>query len=108
MDRVRLVCNRFGREAGYLEAADVEATLGRKLHWTLPDDWKTSSTSVNVGTPLMEWAPKSKLRNAYRQVALALAQGGEGAGETAALADGTGGDPKTKGLFSIFAGQKQG
>jgi pilus assembly protein CpaE len=101
MDRVRLVCNRFGREAGYLEQSDVEATLGRKLAYTLPDDWKTSSTAVNVGTPLLEWAPKSKLRAAYRQMALTL--GGESAGGPASAVEG---DAQKKGLFGMFAGQK--
>ncbi|MGD8450238.1 MAG: AAA family ATPase [Phycisphaerae bacterium] len=105
MDRIRLVCNRFGREAGYLEQADVEATLGRKLDWVMPDDWKTSSTAVNVGTPLLEWAPKSKLRAAYRQIAQALA-GAVGGEEGKDAPDGEGAEPQKKGLFSLFAGQK--
>lgn len=106
LDRIRMVCNRFGREAGFLEQSDVETTLGRKLTWMLPDDWKTSSAAVNVGTPLLEWAPKSKLRMAYRQIAQALAAGIHGADAdddepTAEAAEG----PR-KGLFSLFAGQK--
>ncbi len=106
LDRVALVCNRFGREAGYLEPTDVEATLNRKLRFTLPDDWKTSSTAVNVGAALLDWAPKSRLRAAYRQMALTLASGvagseagGDSAGE---------GESQRKGLFGIFAGQRQG
>ena len=105
LDRIRLVCNRFGREAGYLEPADVEATLKRKLTWTLPEDWKTSSTAINVGNPLLDWAPKSKLRAAYRDIAQAIASGDTGESvaspEEAEVADG-----QKKGLFSIFAGQK--
>lgn len=104
LDRVRIVCNRFGREAGYLEQADVETTLGRKICWTVPDDWKTSSTAVNVGTPLLEWAPKSKLRAAYRAIALALASPTENAGGE--KPEGNAGEPARKGLRSIFAGQK--
>ncbi len=103
LERIRLVCNRYGREAGYLEPADVEATLGRKIDFTLPDDWKTSSTAVNVGTPLLEWAPKSRLRLGYRQVALALAGGPAEGEEPPAPAE-----PQRKKLFSIFAGGKPG
>jgi len=110
MDRVRVVCNRFGRETGYLEPADVETTLGRQLSFTIPDDWKTSSTAVNVGTALLDWAPKSKLRAAYRQIAVALATGAPATeGEEASSTGGTPvppGEPPRRGLFSLFAGQK--
>lgn len=104
MDRIRLVCNRFGREAGFLDASDAEGTLSRKIDYTLPDDWKTSSTAVNVGTPLAEWAPKSRLRLAYRQIAQALAaELPGGSGEPAEQNEST---EQRKGLFSLFAGQK--
>jgi Flp pilus assembly CpaE family ATPase len=55
----------------------VETTLGRPLTWSLPDDWKTASTAVNVGSPLLESAPKSRLRAALQQIALAMAGRGE-------------------------------
>lgn len=100
MERVRLVCNRHGREAGYLEPADVETTLGRKLDWFVPDDWKTSSTAVNMGAPLVSYAPKSKLRLAYRTIAQAIAGGAD---EAAADLPADAGDGSKKGLFSFFA-----
>ena len=82
LENVRLVCNRLGREVAYLEQGDVEATLGQKIYWNLPDDWKTASTSVNVGMPLLEHAPKSRLRQEFQQMAQSLANYGttEGAG----------------------------
>lgn len=107
LDRVALVCNRYGREAGYLEQADVEATLGRKVTWSLPDDWRTSSTAVNVGTPLAEWAPKSKLRVGYQQIALALAQQSLSRETTPPAVEAEDSELQKKGLFSLFAGQKQ-
>jgi len=105
LERVRLVCNRFGREAGYLELADVEATLGRKLSFTIPDDWKTSSTAVNVGTPLLEWAPKSRLRVAYRQIALALAARMPEPSEKPQEPQRTR-EPQRRGLLARLAGQR--
>lgn len=105
LDRVRLLCNRFGREAGFLDQADVEATLNRKLTWTLPDDWKTSATAVNVGASLLDYAPKSKLRLAYRQIARAIAL----ATEISSPAEESGPPPelqKKGSIFSIFGGQK--
>jgi len=73
VDRIRLVCNRYGRETGYLELSDVEATLRRKLDFLIPDDWKTSASAVNIGACLLHHAPKSKLRLAYLQIARELA-----------------------------------
>ena len=103
LDRIRMVCNRFGREAGYLESADVEATLGRKLDWTIPDDWKTSSTAVNVGSSLLDWAPKSKLRGAYQQIALAIANAGPSMELREPVVAGGGDESSRKGLFSMFS-----
>ncbi len=105
MERVRLICNRFGREAGFLEQADVETTLSRKINYTIPDEWKTSSTAMNVGTPLLEYAPKSRLRQAYQRIALSLATGEEP--EPLDLKRPEGETPQRKGLLSFFAGERQ-
>ncbi len=99
LDNVRLVCNRLGREVAYLEPGDVEATLGQKIFWSLPDDWKTASTSVNVGTPLLEHAPKSKLRLEFQRMAQTLANYGADEG---ADGRGAGGHGKRGLLSSIF------
>jgi pilus assembly protein CpaE len=100
MERLKIVCNRHGREAGFLESNDVEATLGRKIDWYVPDDWKTSSGAVNMGMSLLEHAPKSRIRQAYRDLAMSLA--GISAGDGSTEAD----DGKSRGLFGLFAGQK--
>lgn len=101
LDLVRLVCNRFGRESGYLQPGDVETTLNRKLSWSLPDDWKTASTALNVGSPLLDFAPKSKLRLAFQQMAENIANGRSEAGP-ADEPKGTN-EPQKKKKFSIFS-----
>lgn len=100
LDQVRLVCNRAGRDAGYLEPTDVETTLGRPIAWTLPDDWKVASTAVNVGAPLLEHAPRSKLRAAFQQVATAIAH----RVGTPAEAEGSSGDGRRKKAGSSLPG----
>lgn len=101
MDRVKLACNRCGRDAGYLEPSDVETILSRKIDWYIPDDWKTSSMAVNMGQPLLTHAPKSKLRQVYCQIATAIALG------DAAAAEQDGSESSKKGLLSFFSsGQK--
>ncbi|MCK4342256.1 MAG: AAA family ATPase [Phycisphaerae bacterium] len=99
LDQVRLVCNRYGRESGYLEPSDVETTLGHKLAWILPDDWKTASTAINVGTPLWEHAPKSKLRAAFQLMAADIARGEKQKSEAN---DSTGGQPRKKRLLPFL------
>lgn len=111
MNRVRLVCSRHDGESGYLDADDVAATLKRKFDYLIPSDWKSSAASVNMGAPLMLQAPKSKLRQAYRDIAVSLAVSGDGSdgnaaggndGPAAAAAPG----PK-KGIFGgLFTGSR--
>lgn len=103
-ERVRLVCNRYGRDSGYLEQSDVETTLHRKVEFLVPDEWRTSAAAVNMGAPLLTIAPRTRLRQAYQQIAVALSlgrenQGSEGENERL-------GDAGRKGLLSFFAGSK--
>ncbi|MFO0839695.1 MAG: AAA family ATPase [Phycisphaerae bacterium] len=102
LDRVRLICNRYGRDSGILEQGDVEATLRRKLDFLVPDEWKVASMAVNMGAPLLTHAPKSKLRSAIQKIAHTLACGEDR--PIAAPADAN--DESRKGLFKFFAGAK--
>ena len=69
MERFRMVCNRVGRESGHLGVEHVEKTLNRKIQHQVPDDWKTVSSAINIGSPLIECAPKSRVRAAIRELA---------------------------------------
>jgi pilus assembly protein CpaE len=69
LERIRLLCNRVGKDAGPLDVDDLESTLDKKVFATLPDDWPAMSSSVNLGEPLIKRAPKSKLRLAIQDLA---------------------------------------
>jgi pilus assembly protein CpaE len=103
VERIRLVCNRAGRESGYLEQNDVETTLKRRIDFTLPDEWKSSAAAVNMGAPLLTIGPRTKLRHAYRHVAQVLAARREqiDSGDEA-----DSGESSRKGLFSFFGASK--
>ncbi|NLX23742.1 MAG: MinD/ParA family protein [Phycisphaerae bacterium] len=73
LDRFRLVCNRAGQESGHLEVPQIEKTLGKKVAYEIPDDWKTVSSAINIGSPLSEIAPKSRVRAAIREIAQTIA-----------------------------------
>lgn len=97
MERIRLVCSRADRDENDVEPSDVESTLKRRFDFYLPNEWKTISTAVNMGAPLLMHAPKSKLRLAYRQMAVQLA------GATADGAPSAPPEPPKKKRFSFFA-----
>ena len=100
LDQVRLVCNRYGRDAGYLEPGDVEASLGRKLSWIIPDDWRAASNAVNVGAPLLEHAPKSKLRMTIQEMADSIANRGNTDEQDEESGDG---ESRKKGLIPFLS-----
>jgi pilus assembly protein CpaE len=106
LEQVRLLCNRFGRDAGYLAPGDVETTLGRRLDFQLPDDWKTASTAVNVGASLLEHAPRSRLRVAFQQLAETIAR--PAAGQTPVAAAVPAGAEPRKGWWPFSSGAGQG
>ncbi len=103
MERLRLVCNRYGRDSGYLDKEDVETTLDRRLDFLIPEEWKTSAASVNVGAPLATMAPRSRLRQAYQRIAVALAV--SDAEEAEATEERSQNEVKKR-LLSFFAGSK--
>lgn len=70
LNRFKLVCNRIGRESAHLCIEHVEATLNMKVFHQIPDDWKAVSAAVNMGVPLAESAPKSRTRQAIRELAM--------------------------------------
>jgi len=69
LERTQLVCNRMGKEASPLAPGDVESTLNKRIYATIPDDWPTVSSAVNLGEPLRTRSPKSKVRGAIRELA---------------------------------------
>lgn len=69
MDRFHIICNRVERDSNNLEISHVEETLKKRVAHQLPEDWKTVSTSINMGVSFKEYAPKSKIRAAIHELA---------------------------------------
>ena len=82
LDRVKLICNRAGRGTGNLSLEDVRETLDLDIHAVLPDDWATVSGSINLGEALAVHAPKSRVRQALRDLASRLHGGDDHADES--------------------------
>jgi pilus assembly protein CpaE len=69
LDRVRLICNRAGRDCGHLSVQNVSETLGLDVFATVPDDWDAVSGAINLGEPLLTQSPKSKVRQNVQEIA---------------------------------------
>jgi pilus assembly protein CpaE len=72
LDRTKLILSRFTHENNTLSIEDVETSLNRKINYTIPEEAKVLSAAINTGQPLMEFAPKSKVREAIRSLAEAI------------------------------------
>jgi len=69
LDRLKIVVNRHGTESAALDIDDLEEYLSRKVDFILPEDSKIVDTSINMGQPLLNMAPKSRIRESIRKLA---------------------------------------
>jgi pilus assembly protein CpaE len=69
LERVKLVCNRAGCDPNNLSVDDVRETVKLPVRASVPDEWGTVCSSLNLGEPLATHAPKSKARLAIRDLA---------------------------------------
>jgi pilus assembly protein CpaE len=72
LDRNQLVLSRYSHDHNSLSIEDVEQSLNRKIVFTIPEETKVVSAAINTGQPLLECAPKSKVREAIRNIAMKL------------------------------------
>ena len=66
--KVRVVVNRFSKQID-LELREVERFLGERVAGYVQSDYSTAVTSINLGQPLVESVPDSKLAAEIRQIA---------------------------------------
>ncbi len=71
-DRVSFICNRMGKDSAHLEVDQVETILNRKVFFSIAEDWKSVSASVNIGQPLKKAFERSKTRVDVRNLAMKI------------------------------------
>jgi pilus assembly protein CpaE len=71
-DKVKVVLNRIGSEAGDISLKKAEETIGKPIYWQVPNDTKVMMGARNAGEPLLQFAPKSKLHQSIVGLAEAL------------------------------------
>jgi pilus assembly protein CpaE len=71
-NKIRVVVNRFVKKGWDIEPAEVERTLGLKISWMVPNDFKNAIAAINFGEPVVLRAPKSEMSVSLRGLAQAL------------------------------------
>ena len=71
-DKVEIVVNRAGLDAGQISLKKAKDTLGRDIYALLPNDYRTMVEVRNNGVPLVTQAPKAPITQAIRELAVKL------------------------------------
>ena len=71
-DKVKIVVNRVGLNTGQISLKKAQETIGCKIFWQLPNDYRTMVEVRNNGVPLIEQAPKAPITQSIIQLADAL------------------------------------
>jgi pilus assembly protein CpaE len=67
--KIRVVVNRFVKKGWDIEPEEVERSLGLKISWMIPNDYKNAIAAVNFGEPVVLRSPKSAIAASLLQLA---------------------------------------
>ena len=79
--KVRIVVNRWSKQID-LDLRQVEKFLGEPCVGFVPSDYQTAVSSINLGTPLVQAEPGSKIAMEIRRIASEISLGVMPLGET--------------------------
>ena len=74
--KIRIVVNRWSKQID-LDLRQIEKFLGEPVIGFIPSDYQTAVTSINLGQPLVQSEPNSKLAQEIRRIASTFATGVE-------------------------------
>jgi pilus assembly protein CpaE len=78
--KIRIVVNRWSKQID-LDLRQVEKFLGEPVIGFIPSDYQIAVTSINLGRPLVQSEPNSKIAQEIRRVAKIIATGEIGVNE---------------------------
>lgn len=70
--KMRIVVNRFVKKGWDIAPEDVERSLGLKISWLVPNDFKNAIAAINFGEPVVIRAPKADMSVSLLQLASTL------------------------------------
>jgi pilus assembly protein CpaE len=78
--KIRIVVNRWSKQID-LDLRQVEKFLGEPVIGFIPSDYQTTVNSINLGTPLLQSEPNSKIAQEIRRIATKINDGAEAVSE---------------------------
>jgi pilus assembly protein CpaE len=72
--KIRILVNRWSKQID-LDLRQVEKFIGEPVIGFVPSDYQTAVTSINLGQPLVQSEPNSKIAQEIRRVAKTIAAG---------------------------------
>jgi pilus assembly protein CpaE len=74
-DKVKIIVNRSGLEAGGISLKRAQETMGREIFWQIPNDYRVMAEVRNNGVPLIDQAASARITQSI--VGLAATLSGE-------------------------------
>jgi len=70
--KMKIVVNRFVKKGWDIEPEEVERTLGLKISWMIPNDFKNAIAAINFGEPVVLRAPRSEMSTSLMELTTLL------------------------------------
>ncbi|MGA2443663.1 MAG: AAA family ATPase [Tepidisphaeraceae bacterium] len=59
--KICTVVNRYAKKGNDIEPSEIERSLGIKVSWLVPNDFKNAMAAINFGEPVVLRAPRSEI-----------------------------------------------
>jgi Flp pilus assembly CpaE family ATPase len=70
-EKIKMVVNRYLKKSDP-SIEDAEASFEKEIFWTIPNDYQTTSTAINEGKSLAQYAPRKAIVKNFRELAAKL------------------------------------
>jgi pilus assembly protein CpaE len=70
--KIRTVVNRYVKKGNDIEPEELERSLGIKVSWLIPNDFRNAIAAINFGEPVVIRSPKSEIAVSLVELAATL------------------------------------
>ncbi len=70
-ENIKIVINRYLKKSD-ISIKDAESSLGKKIFWTIPNDYQTTVSATNRGKALAQFAPREEITINFKKLASEL------------------------------------
>ena len=71
-EKIKILINRYLKKSK-TSIEDAEASFKKEIFWTIPNDYQTTSTAINKGKSLAQFAPLKNITKNFRKLATKVA-----------------------------------